>query len=265
MKNNENFQKLYKFRSWSNPKHQTKFEKRVLDFPSPNRFNDPFDCDIPWAYDKMSKAERVGYLWALGREAEPTEDEAMTAASVQLMEIQMACEDREEYQLCMEEFTKRIKEKYGVLSFAGVVDNMLLWSHYADNHRGFCLEFDRLLLKEMFDELLKSDGHSIRGFPVQCVDNYPELRPDRDKWHDRFTHKSTCWSYEREYRFIYIDGANSSQCFPQDALTAIYLGCQMEDDAMQEITRIAQQVYPDAVLYRAKKIFRRFELEFEPL
>jgi hypothetical protein len=30
----------------------------------------------------------------------------------------------------------------GVACFSAAADNLLLWAHYADGHRGFCLEFD---------------------------------------------------------------------------------------------------------------------------
>jgi hypothetical protein len=268
MKTNQSFDKLYKFRSWSHAGHRCNFENRVLDFPSPDRFNDPFDCDIPWAYDKMSRAERAAYLWSLRRQFEPNEDELTTAASVQVIEQQMDCDNPDRFAEYIEKYVDVTKSQYGILSFAGTVDNILLWSHYADDHRGFCLEFDRAALDQMFLRLLKEDRHSINGFSVTYVDEYPILFPKPDSgegWYKRFTHKSNYWKYEREYRYIYSSGANLSRYFPLDALTAVYLGCRMEEDALQDVRRIAQQVYPHARIFRAKKKFRRFELEFELL
>lgn len=37
----------------------------------------------------------------------------------------------------------KMLQKFGVISFSEVNDNILMWSHYADQHHGFCLELKR--------------------------------------------------------------------------------------------------------------------------
>ena len=34
-------------------------------------------------------------------------------------------------------------DKMGILCFSEHCDDILMWSHYSDGHKGFCLEFDR--------------------------------------------------------------------------------------------------------------------------
>jgi hypothetical protein len=41
---------------------------------------------------------------------------------------------------------KRLKEHYGISCFSYVKDNVSMWSHYANSHKGFCVIFDKNFL-----------------------------------------------------------------------------------------------------------------------
>ena len=44
----------------------------------------------------------------------------------------------------------------GIRCFSATYNNILMWSHYADGHRGLCIEFDaKELLKRDFGEIIK--------------------------------------------------------------------------------------------------------------
>jgi len=50
--------------------------------------------------------------------------------------------DHEISQLALENTEKVAIGKYGVLCFSRRWNNILMWSHYADGHKGICLGFD---------------------------------------------------------------------------------------------------------------------------
>lgn len=78
-------------------------------------------------------------------------------------------------------------KKRGVLCFSKTWQNPVLWSHYADRHRGLCLGFD--VSQEIF-------------WPVAYVDDRPKMpTPPTEEAVQRllFT-KFTHWQYEQEYR-----------------------------------------------------------------
>src|SRR6516165_6791682 len=50
--------------------------------------------------------------------------------------------DVEESQLALERKERRIVELHSALCFSKSWNNILMWSHYADKHRGICLGFD---------------------------------------------------------------------------------------------------------------------------
>src|SRR4030042_1895631 len=52
---------LYKFRFFENPNHKRILSDNELFFPSPKRFNDPFDSTIPVRYDQGSREEIIDH------------------------------------------------------------------------------------------------------------------------------------------------------------------------------------------------------------
>jgi hypothetical protein len=45
-------------------------------------------------------------------------------------------------QWALEETEKEVVEKYSVLCYSRSWNNVLMWSHYGDRHKGICLGFD---------------------------------------------------------------------------------------------------------------------------
>ena len=154
-----------------------------------------------------------------------------------------------------------------------------MWSHYADNHRGFCIEYDLSELKEK-TVLNFEDNHfysepenfinerlntAIKGglFPViyssQRV-NFPTTRLLKFKREEvgtqqyqndidillykTFIIKSTNWSYEKEWRLI-LDGKipdHFENKIPFPYIKRIYLGCMMDSQTMATMIEIAKEL-----------------------
>lgn len=97
------------------------------------------------------------------------------------------------------------KEKLGTLCLSETHDNLLMWAHYASEHKGFVVEFNA---SYFFDFSDKSE-EKVWLFSVDRV-KYREMRVLRQShgWWDYFhgtphevaTTKSTHWSHEQEWR-----------------------------------------------------------------
>lgn len=128
-----------------------------------------------------------------------------------------------------EELTSYInknKEKIGIISFSESKDNLLMWSHYANNHKGALIGIIRQTIhkEQIFENLFVPDYNTLLGcenffdgryMPVKYrkqllykIDNF-----DRDysniagEGADRilyeiFQQKSDEWIYEKEHRII---------------------------------------------------------------
>ncbi len=58
--------------------------------------------------------------------------------------------------------------KLGILSLSKRYDDELLWAHYANSHKGFCIEYD-------LDRLLSKQNPKHRFFDIQYSDKIPNL------------------------------------------------------------------------------------------
>lgn len=88
-----------------------------------------------------------------------------------------------------------------ILALTDSYNNLLMWSHYAESHKGYCIEF------------VVEDPSKI--FKVQYIEKIPkgintalihttDIK-EREEICKFFLNKSKAWEYENEYRAINID------------------------------------------------------------
>ncbi len=102
---------------------------------------------------------------------------------------------------------EKLRYTMGVACLSESDTSLLMWAHYADNHRGMCVEYD---LMEINNQL------NFTPVPVVYSDDrvcFNTLNPDTAKndslsfFIRSITSKSRDWSYEREWRIIREDTA----------------------------------------------------------
>lgn len=142
----------------------------------------------------------------------------------------------------------------GICSFSTLADNTLMWSHYADQHRGFCIGIDPNLIGNnggMNSHFPDHVGHR----PVTYTNGNPMLPPmhmmnssgygyissDPEKPDEppagnviyNGTNAALCtkhlaWSYESEVRLIHSEGQNAVPIQP-GSIREVIFGCCMPD------------------------------------
>lgn len=202
------------------------FEDKTLRFTSPLSFNDPFELN-PYIKNLINEEKHI----------------VVDAVSAHINSIGKA-----------HEFYKKIRtdllEHTGMLCLSGKQDNLLMWAHYADEHRGIVLEFDKShpfllnpILKENTDLLFALEK-------VKYNKNRPHIDSDAylEKEKQIFLIKSKDWEYEDEYRMMLLldELDNSSNKynieFPSEMIKSIYIGCQAEKETIKYIHSLKQQV-----------------------
>lgn len=79
----------------------------------------------------------------------------------------------------------------GVISFTEAIDNIIMWSHYADSHKGMAIGFNPK--HEFFKELER----------IRYTTQRPNLRKEFSAfWGAELFFKSDQWMYEKEWRLI---------------------------------------------------------------
>lgn len=210
--------KLYKYVPYSENSLSILINKEVW-FPKAKQLNDPFEFQF-----KVSKNEIQGI-------------------SIDSSSIVVAIEQSKEL---------------GLFCLTELNDNILMWSHYADHHKGFCIEFER------------SDHNDLGG--ELCVpviypedDQYPVYDPPELEKPESFagiaTTKARLWNYEMEWRMISSSIGNRSQALP-GAITAIIFGERM---AEQHRTTIKNILGSEMKYMQADKMSDRFGLHIIPV
>lgn len=111
----------------------------------------------------------------------------------------------------------------GIYSLSKTFMNELLWAHYANAHRGFCIEYD-------LEVLLESCGtDSILSLPVIYRGKPPELSfldiirgGSKEILKKSGVYKSKLWKYEKEHRII--TNSFGKHFYDYRAIKSIYFG-----------------------------------------
>lgn len=89
---------------------------------------------------------------------------------------------------------------HGIVSLTETKDNLLMWSHYADQHRGLAVEFD--ITHEFFNTKYASDSNSHTGKIQRVLYRKERLSEVGDFFMEPYFHKSDEWAYEKEHRLL---------------------------------------------------------------
>ncbi len=263
---------FYKYKGVSNLDYSCRiFTDNELYFSKIDDFNDPFDCRYRYELDG-SEADLIEYHDKIQREHHPSRNE-----QERRLETDQWLEDiktpgyKEEIQQDLIEKTR----KWGIYCLSAVRDDILMWAHYANGHRGFCLEF----LNEPSDQFYakrKPNDPDFLSHPcllpieVKYSDEYPVIDPLSEDYTDDWTMvtkgfrtKATQWQYEKEWRLLDDNGPGPHQ-FPSRFLTGVIFGCEMSEDHKEMIREWCKDRQPVTKYYEARRAADAYALKIVP-
>lgn len=114
----------------------------------------------------------------------------------------------------------------------------LMWSHYADDHKGVCYCFDKTVI---FSGCSAGEVcYSSRLPTLDYFEGSSSMEHLKPQLEDIILTKSNHWSYEREFRF-YKASDSTTQVFNPTALEAVVLGSRVEKkDAERVISLVLE-------------------------
>lgn len=211
---------LYKYVSFDPELHVLKIiTEYSIKFSSVDAFNDPFDCSPNYVAGKNPLKELPKLFKRVEGSGSP---------ATRLMNRQRAS-NRLAKAFDDGSFDKGALAHVGIVSLTRNPWNILMWSHYANKHQGFLVEFQE---PEYFSNSDDASDHSwLVTFPVEYVADRPKIarmnhqqNADVDKV---FLHKAEEWKYEEEERVIkYLGGPGVFKYKPQ-LLTSVVAGCNI--------------------------------------
>lgn len=233
---------LYKYRV---PSDRTKsiFESNSIWFSSPKDFNDPFDCNLSEVEEHSQNDVKNFYKHIMEGRVD----------GVYWMEQKPNAEKLKEI---MERAKNQVLLESGVLCLSKKFDDILMWSHYTDSHKGLVIEFDLQADPDFF----------ISPVNVNYVDDYEPTNYFADP-HTSVTRlistKSSCWKYEEEVRIIKQNGAGLRNFLPQ-SISGVFFGCQTDESFAEQIKKLCGREELKHIKFSSMKTMRsKFALERE--
>jgi hypothetical protein len=230
---------FYKFRAFSGEDRlRSQMVRNEIFLSSPRDFNDPFDMRGMLAFK--------GGINALIRKynALPISKDARRKA-IKDARNGIKAEGLERYVSRifrpLNQFDEMIGEQ-GVHCFAsrekGVKlsgpRNNLMWSHYGDSHKGYCLQYS-----------VHTDPVFVRSVRVRYASEYPVINWLSDSFPDDVlkcvTQKDKCWEHECEWRYIRPDTAKQLFSINGSGIKSVIIGSEATPASIELVMQMAQE------------------------
>ncbi|TDS25586.1 Protein of unknown function (DUF2971) [Halanaerobium congolense] len=300
-------------------------ENKRIWFSHPNNFNDPFDCLTGHDYLKYEKESLLNYIDKENLVDNTNINDSFTKSEINkiinsttslenssyvkkyysILKINILSNKSDKFQDEIRNYIEKIRRNFNlkikkmrdinirVACFSRFKNHkefykkIQMWSHYADNHKGFCVEYDLSELKQKINFLIKDHEYydnrdeylnekvkaTIKGglFPVNYSSRrvnipYTKVKKlkikengalERNKTLNKklfktFLVKSTNWSYENEWRIIIegdiCDYFDNKIPFPY--IKKIYLGCNMNKKNIDALIEIGKKLNVEVVMLK---------------
>jgi len=246
--------RLYKYEPFTAQTLQN-LKNQVIYFGSPLNFNDPYDCALSPSIKEPSNAEieKIRQYYLARTELSKNICLEFKEATTEELRTLFLHSGRK----VLEQATNNFLSQRGVSCFSEKVDSLLMWSHYGDRGKGFCLEFDTST--GPFEKVRKvcytQELPVFDVVPVLCGEDFDPVL-------DLYCTKALDWAYEHEWRCIH-EKAGTAYSYSDRALTGVYLGPDMPFTALEIVALILAGQNEHVQLWQGKRSKSSFSVEFQ--
>ena len=227
-----------------------------LWYRAPSKYNDVFDCDI--AVDESALKKCAMQLVPDGTK--------IRDGSYAWKNLQKALHKAKQ---SLRSTIESLRSSMGVTCFSESDESLLMWAHYANDHRGICVEYDLL---EINKQLKFTPVPIIYSKERVCfsVLNPETIEKDSIALFLRsITTKSKEWDYEHEWRIVRDhaacgdrwDSENQGALLDMICPSSITLGCAAEEKTENKLKAYCQEkriplykMQKDEFQYRLNKV-----------
>lgn len=227
----------------------------IIYVPQPAQLNDPFESDIKIDLSELNKLDiREEYVnHIINKFQFQIDDEKLNKIDLREHLFNKTIPDLiDSYIKHREELYFKDYSNYGILSLTDKYDDLVMWSHYSDMHKGVCVKFntEKLIYSGLFET----------GCIVFYDDKYPtldllnlvssEVDLNIKLLILLFFNKHISWKYENEYRLIKIFGYHRDPeefekqrkvKFKSDTIEEVILGTNFPKEKLDEIKSICKE------------------------
>lgn len=233
------------------------FYNNNLRYTHPSDFNDPYDCHCSIEFDFTDFKKQSVEDFANIKIKPSTWIQQKNQIKASLKEDFSASS-----------YIEGLRKFFRITCFNNAPLSILMWSHYANHHKGFMLEF----------RFKKEDGLEPLPLPIFYQDELPkQLVPwDMINFTDnneimtesiikQLLTKSSEWSYEKEFRLISDTGEFKE--FLPSSLASVIFGSKMSEEDQETIKTAIKDFNhknsQNVCVYQASVLPNKFKLHVE--
>lgn len=264
LNNRENYfpPELYKYREINNKEaleeniHIDALKNEKVYLSNPYFFNDPYDS--LFSIDMQKIKEQI--IQTLKEQIVQKEIDKNNIVSAKIENIDLIYKDlniqnqniisnliENNSEVLYDTYLKK-QIRFKICCFSEIPDSILMWSHYSNYHKGFCIGYDTSKIEERIKkEFYPVFYHEIL-FPLVKIED----KINTGKFNSLIKYKD--WEYEKEWRLIL------NEEFVPLKPSKIYLGIKLDDnkylDYFKEIAR-----EKNCKLYRMEMNYSEYALK----
>ena len=183
-------------------------------------------------------------------------EDADEIAILMKMSIQQGLEESDKVIKLNEDLSKisrelgeSIDKEYRVGSLCTDYKNRLMWSHYADGHKGFCIEYDfgkdtKIYESALLLPVVYSKERVKFPWSVVYAENREEPTVIREGAYAKLRSllvKDEIWEYEHEWRLI-VARKSGIENINMPAISCIYIGAMCNKEDREKLASIAVEL-----------------------
>ncbi|MEK6306992.1 MAG: DUF2971 domain-containing protein [Pantoea dispersa] len=194
-------------------------KNKTIKITNPLKFNDPMDCTFPEIQIDENHIKKLVHT-SLGNEMLPLLNDFKSESDQRInYELTKLKKELKKISAELSNNWAELISGYRVLSLTAKKDNLLMWSHYADEHRGVVVQFKSnpsfglprkvdyyngsKILNVFFKEICSVIAEKEKGEGFS--DAHSDIASDYTLkiMFEYFFMKMTEWEYENEHRVVY--------------------------------------------------------------
>lgn len=271
--------RLFRYRAF-NDRSVGAFQNDIIYAVTADKFNDPYDTLVRYDLEGVEKwvntvmnTETLGQMktwFAQGWDLPNEVNHILTSEITDVVKMALSSiEDIKDFEERIEETRKRMismietyfpilsetSKRYSAIAcFSESVESILMWSHYANSHKGFALEYDfRPTLEQpiknvgLFPVVYSKERFDISDYIAWAflrIIGFPAKMPDISASIKNALWKSDVWAYEKEWRMIdstLRDITDEKASTIHYKPVAIYYGRHMSSDDKRRLHEVAKE------------------------
>ncbi|MCX6981518.1 MAG: DUF2971 domain-containing protein [Verrucomicrobia bacterium] len=216
----------------------------TLKATRPDEFNNPFEFT-----PRMSEQFDMARLHGLYQHAEEAARFSETPAPANFKETLQAVMANPQIlhliapdyaAMCrnlVKTYSSKVAGNTGVICFSRRRDRILMWTHYADQHKGIVIGFDSSHFPKLFDVKYDKERVLVDPFPQHI----PGSESEENYVYKLITTKHEDWSYEEECRQLHklperaVNEGVHNVPFPAESIVSIAVGMRYAGTGIAEV------------------------------